>query len=76
MNSAIVSTVSQARTWGRSGAPLAAVCSIWLLLDIVLDPNLVLPSAISIAGRKGLADGSGHHVEPSRLGKGLLRLGS
>ena len=51
MNKAIVSTVSRARTQGRSGVPLRPVCSIWLASDLVLDHNLLLSLALSGARR-------------------------
>lgn len=73
MNRAVVSTISQARTWGKSGAPLDPVCSTWLLLDIVLDHNRLLPSAISTAGKKGLADRSRNHVAQDSFGQGAAR---
>lgn len=76
MNRAIVPMVSQARTWGRSGAPPGPVCSIWLLLDIVLDRNLHLSSNLFIARRKVLTDRSWKHVCADSFGQRAARLNS
>lgn len=73
MNRAIVSTISQARTQGKSGAPLDPACSIWLLLDIVLDHSRLPPSAVSVAGRKGLAHRSRDCVERDSFGQRAAR---
>lgn len=62
---------SWAGIWGRSGAPLGPVCSIWLLLDIVLDHNLHLSSNLFTVRRKVLTDRSWKHVWQTHLDKGL-----